>query len=65
MRTVYQCIFSHVDITERAYLPFIPRLSEDSVLSGVVNRAPSFTIVTFPFGNTSFTKLYVSIAPLL
>ena len=47
---------SHADISEPAYLPFIPRLNEDSVLSGL----GVFSTVPFPFGNTSFTKLFVS-----
>ena len=48
------------DSSEPAYLPFIPRLSENNVLSAGYNVVASATTVSFPFGNTSFTNLYVS-----
>ena len=45
------------DSSEPAYLPFIPRLNEDNVITtGLDVEVP----VTFPFGNASFTGLYVS-----
>ena len=42
-------------------MPFIPRSSGDSVLTSDDETAVSVTTVTFPFGNASFIKLYVSI----
>ena len=48
------------DSSEPAYLPFIPRLSEDNVLTSGFNVVASATTVTFPFGKTSFTRTYVS-----
>ena len=48
------------DSSEPAYLPFIPRLSENNVLTTGLNVVASATTVTFPFGKTSFTTIYVS-----
>ena len=45
------------DSNQLAYLPFIPRLSEDNVLTTGDDVA---TTVIFPFGNTYFTRTYVS-----
>ena len=48
------------DSSEPAYLPFIPQLSEHNVLTTGDDVVASATTVSFPFGNTSFTNLYVS-----
>ena len=46
---------------EMAYLPFVPQVDGNSISSGDDTTTTVNIGVSFPFGSTSFSTLYVSI----
>ena len=47
------------DSTERAYLPFIPRLTNKNIVATGDDHSQRVFNITFPFGDSTFEELYV------